>query len=164
MKILIIRRRRGSRAAIEQWWQTFIDNREQVFPIITDNYAPVRIAILDTGIDTSNPYIEKNWHTHRFYRDFLQDNEAAADLRANSMGYSEHYVREVIGSLGNGRRDQPIDLAGHGTHLAGIVLQLIPHATLCVARVLQDSLTTYDTGEAARRVALVSFKAHDLLC
>ncbi|KAF8856770.1 subtilisin-like protein [Acephala macrosclerotiorum] len=147
-------RKRRSRAAIEKWWQTFNDNRDEIFPIITDNYAPVKIAIVDTGIDTNNPYIEKHWDTKRFYRDFLQDDDAASHLRVNSTGYSEPYVQEVIVSLGSERRDEVVDLAGHGTHLAGVVLQLTPHASLCVARVLKDNLTTYDTGKAARRVAL----------
>lgn len=64
-------------------------------------------------------------------------------------------MERIVGSLEQGRQDEPVDLAGHGTHLAGIVLQLTPHATLCVARVLEDKVE-YDTGKAARRVALVS--------
>lgn len=66
-------------------------------------------------------------------------------------------MREVVDSLAKGREDKPVDLSGHGTHLAGIVIQLTPHADLCIARVLKHNLTTYDTGEAARRVALVRF-------
>ena len=62
----------------------------------------------------------------------------------------------ILQPLERERLDVPVDLAGHGTHLAGIVLQLAPHANLCVARVLENK-TTYDTGAAARRVALVSF-------
>jgi hypothetical protein len=64
-------------------------------------------------------------------------------------------VDGVVKLLAKGRQDRPVDLAGHGTHLAGIVLHLTPHAKLCVARVLKDK-EDYDTGEAARRVALVS--------
>ncbi|KUJ11254.1 subtilisin-like protein [Mollisia scopiformis] len=141
-------------SSIENWWQKFNDNRNEIFPIITDNYAPIRIAILDTGIDTGNPYIRRNWDSKWLYRDFLVDDNVAAGLRVDSSGYSSHYVREVIGSLESGRQDQAIDLAGHGTHLAGIVLQLAPNANLCIARVLKNNLTTYDTGEAAKRVAL----------
>jgi hypothetical protein len=65
-------------------------------------------------------------------------------------------VEGILQPLERERLDVPVDLAGHGTHLAGIVLQLAPQANLCVARVLENK-TTYDTGTAARRVALVSF-------
>lgn len=104
----------------------------------------------------NNPYIQKNWRSRKLYRDFLDDDTVASNLRSNSSPYSSHYVREVVASLQVDGRQGAVDLAGHGTHLAGIVLQLAPHATLCVARVLKDNMTTYDTGAAVKRVALVS--------
>jgi subtilisin family serine protease len=124
--------------------------------MITDNYKPVRVAILDTGIDISNPYIQKNWTSKKLYRDFLEDDDVASTLKADDKGYSSHYVQEVVKLIAADRRDQATDLAGHGTHLAGIVLQLTPDASLCVARVLKHNLNPYDTAKAFRRVALVS--------
>jgi hypothetical protein len=98
--------------------------------------------------------VNARWQPEGSYRDFLLDDAVASQLRFNSS-YSEHYVDGIVSLLRNRRQDHPVDLAGHGTHLTGIVLQLAPHANLYVARVLQDNVT-YDAGAAARRVALVS--------
>ena len=84
-------------------------------------------------------------------------------MRTGSSPYSERYVRnDVLGSLSLQRQDQPIDVAGHGTHLAGIVLQLAPDAKLCIGRVLEKKKKEeYEPGEnldankTAKRVALV---------
>ena len=152
------------RGAAQKWWEDFNDNRCRIFPIIYDSYAPVKIAILDTGVDVSNPWIESHWQSKKFYRDFLKDDDAASKLGTGSPNSENYpYVREeVLGSLSRDRQDQPVDIAGHGTHLAGIVLQLAPNASLCIGRVIEKKKKEeYHAGEefhadkAARRVALV---------
>lgn len=162
MSILMWIRESPNGAAIK-WWEEFIYHRTKIFPhSITDSFTPVKVAVIDTGIDTTNPWLKANWrkdciHTpDGGFRDFLKDNDTAAQLVPNDYGYEEGDVRSIIGSLDKERRDEPIDLAGHGTHLAGIVLQLTPDATLYVGRVLEMNEESYDAGAAARRVALVS--------
>jgi hypothetical protein len=150
------------------WWDKLIDMRKQIFPHgIVDSLVPVKIAILDTGIDTTNPYITKHWGSKNRYRDFLNDDDAAQSMVASKGYYELDYVRRAVDSLAE-RDESPTDITGHGTHLAGIVIQVAPDADLYVGRVLRDNWTThYDTGAAAKRVALVSSfipvpRGHDL--
>ena len=145
-----------------KWWFDFITHREIIFPpnTLPDSVVPVKIAVVDTGIDTTNPVILQRWRrkmatSSERYRDFLADDACVAHPAVDRTGYSSREVSEILASLGKGANIEPSDVSGHGTHLAGIVLQLVPDATLFVARVLERNQGDYDIGAAARRVALV---------
>jgi subtilisin family serine protease len=145
-----------------KWWCDFITHREIIFPpnTLPDSVVPVKIAVVDTGIDTTNPVILQRWGrkmatSSERYRDFLADDAGVAHPAVDRTGYSSSEVSEILASLGKGANIEPSDVSGHGTHLAGIVLQLVPDATLFVARVLERNQGDYDIGAAARRVALV---------
>lgn len=75
---------------------------------------PVKLAILDTGIDANHPWINEKWaikwHKPPFY-DFTT---------------STPYERMI-----------PIDETGHGTQMAGIVLQFAQDVELYVIRVFE---------------------------
>lgn len=92
----------------------------------------VRIAVLDTGIDT----------THNAFRDIM-------DFRGPIRAY-KCWDRE-------GRLDETTvdDTDGHGTHVAAILLRLAPRALLYVARIAErrDLIT-------ATNVAKVTPGAH----
>lgn len=124
----------------------------------------VRVAVIDTGIDSTNPWIAKRWSRcesiskDRGYRDFLQDEAISDSLKPQWEGnYDTESIKTRLRLIENREEDEPDDTSGHGTHMAGILLQLVPFATLFVARVLreQDVELQY-VGSAARRVALVS--------
>lgn len=146
----------------KKWWNDFVAHRKRIFPLpeLPDSVVPVKIAVIDTGIDAMNPIIRESWRdkvtssVHR-YRDFLSEDDSVAQPAKDSTGYSTHEVSEILRRLGPAEDMEPLDVSGHGTHLAGIVLQLVPNATLFVARVLENNQETYDVGAAARRVALV---------
>ena len=91
------------------------------------------------------------------YRDFLQDADTAAKLENNPNGYEKVEVMKILEPL-CARVQEPTDLTGHGTHVAGIILQLAPDARLFVARVFEyDVVSDAGVGAAARRLALVCF-------
>ncbi len=139
-----------------------IRHRDIILPYFQrDSIPPVGIAIIDTGIDITNPWIKKNWQRgfiqtpDRGYRDFLKDDNATTWLVNSENGYNKDDVLRILNAVRPEPRDDPTDISGHGTHLAGIVLQLAPHANLFVARVLENNRGKYDVGAVARRVALV---------
>jgi hypothetical protein len=146
----------------KKWWNDFVTHRNRIFPLpeLPDSVVPVKIAVVDTGVDATNPIILESWRDKvtssiERYRDFLSDNDSVAQPAKDSRGYNAHEVSEILRTLGPAKDTEPMDVSGHGTHLAGTVLQLVPNATLFVARVLENNQEKYDVGAAARRVALV---------
>jgi subtilisin family serine protease len=82
----------------------------------------VRVTVIDTGIDPHHDYIKKRkWNldpqVERF-RDFVEP--VLDDERKDGKGNPFH---------------KPIDKDGHGTFIAGILLQLVPDIDLRVARI-----------------------------
>ncbi|HEY5705692.1 MAG TPA: S8 family serine peptidase [Terrimicrobiaceae bacterium] len=96
----------------------------------------VRIAVLDSGIETSHP----NFSGRRLHDDLVP--EASGQIRA-----------------GKGE-----DLYGHGTAIAGIIWQLAPKAEIGSFRVLGSSLSarTAQVSVAARRCIALGY--HILNC
>ncbi|RSL83722.1 hypothetical protein CEP51_004336 [Fusarium floridanum] len=102
-----------------KWLNDFKTFRQQILPDVVDpeNQQRVRVTVIDTGIDGSQPYIrsmgwrsdDKNAGEPLFY-DFVQPDSA------------------------HGTHD-PIDEDGHGTFIAGLLLQLAPDIELSVARI-----------------------------
>jgi subtilisin family serine protease len=74
----------------------------------------VKVAVLDTGIDSDHPFIIENWHrppdNDKRYHDFTSEMSSEQPLK-------------------------PVDNDGHGTHVAGIILQFAPDVELYVARI-----------------------------
>jgi hypothetical protein len=96
-----------------------------------DDTHKVRLAVLDTGVDSTHEFmtdIKGRPKVHEF-KDFTSS--SAPNCRA-------------------------IDTCGHGTHVAGVILQLAPYIELYVARVFENSSHRDDgTASAADRVATV---------
>lgn len=136
-----------------------IFHQKRIFNTPAGPKGPVKVAIIDTGIDIANPFIAHHWKTSQAisldgcYRDFLDDVETANTLDEVWEGhYTDEVIRSKLNKIVERDRDEPQDLHGHGTHMAGIILQLAPHAQLYVARFMkQKSVDTQD----ARRLALV---------
>lgn len=75
-----------------------------------DRQKPVRIALLDTGVDIRHPQFKRTqeFNTFRGFRGF-----------PNSL-------------------DPLSDRNGHGTHGASVLLRTAPHAVLYIARIADD--------------------------
>ena len=78
----------------------------------TDDTEPVRIAILDTGVNSSHPEIQKEVKPGGRIREY--------------KGFPEAF-------------DPLADQTGHGTHVTSVLLQTAPHAALYIARVADDT-------------------------
>lgn len=134
--------------------------REMYFATgLEEGVPPAGIAVLDTGIDDTNPYIANKWcrecNGPDRYRDFINDSAIANVLGAEP--WTKPKVSSEMEKLRGRTHDTPKDNTGHGTHVAGIVLQLCPEANLYVGRVLAEDVTLEadETSAAAKRVALV---------
>jgi hypothetical protein len=92
----------------------------------------IKVAILDTGIDSTHDWIETNWKhpdsTYHRYEDFVT------------------------------RGAEPADEDGHGTYVAGIILDLAPDIDLYIARVARSRHTIRDDAKVTERVKDVSFR------
>jgi subtilisin family serine protease len=71
---------------------------------------PVKIAVLDTGVDSKNPFIKGAW-------------------KANRIKALESFVKDDKSTE---------DSVGHGTHVAALLLNVAPDAQVYVAKVAQD--------------------------
>jgi subtilisin family serine protease len=91
----------------------------------------------------------------RRYRNFLDDTAVADQL--GTEPWTKAKVDELIRQLRQRRGDSPQDDTGHGTHVAGIIMQLYPEANLYIGRVLAENVINEEeaTRAAARRLALV---------
>lgn len=72
------------------------------------------IAILDTGIETENPDLQANFRPHLSY-DFGHLDENVDELQANLQNPPTETNHDMV-NFG-----VPPDMAGHGTHVAGIL-------------------------------------------
>jgi len=127
---------------------------------LEDGIPPVSIAVLDTGIDNGNPDIREQWGNEsnitKNYRNFIEDSDIANNL--GKEPWTRAKVQGLTAQLQQRVSDMPQDDTGHGTHVAGIIMQLCPEANLFIGRVLASNVTKTEEGTrlAARRLALVS--------
>jgi hypothetical protein len=77
--------------------------------------SPVKVAILDTGIDAGNAYIRTKW---------------PPSISAGDGNVSQRYYTDFVNTTSG-----PDDNDGHGTHIAGLMLRFAPNAHLYVARI-----------------------------
>ncbi|TID04592.1 Reticulocyte-binding protein 2-like protein a [Colletotrichum higginsianum] len=101
----------------EKWMKDFIRSRNTILsPQHDKNMERVRVTIIDTGLDRTHPFvIKRRW----------QDSRQAANKK---VALFQDFVTENPST-------EAIDEDGHGTFIAGIVLQLAPLVELSIARV-----------------------------
>ncbi|KAK2059738.1 subtilisin-like protein [Colletotrichum caudatum] len=101
----------------EKWMRDFIRSRNMILsPQHDKNMERVRVTIIDTGLDKTHPFvIKRRW----------QDSRQAANKK---VALFKDFVTENPSA-------EAIDEDGHGTFVAGIVLQLAPLVELSIARV-----------------------------
>lgn len=129
------------------------------FDLIDLHVPAVGIAVIDTGIDLTNPAVQETWGAHSStssrYRNFLEDSRLANNL--GTEPFTRDRVAVIVDEIRNRGEDTPQDDTGHGTHVAGIITRLCPEANLFIGRVLENNVTNEqeETRLAARRLALV---------
>lgn len=131
----------GSPGQADKWFQWFHDKTARVFSKDwPENVPKARVAIIDTGIDESHVYVLRRWVRPRFCID-------------GSNLVDRGYI-DLVGNLEPG--GIAVDPCGHGTHMAGIILQLTPHAELYVAHVFESSkFSSSNTTDLTVRIAKV---------
>ena len=90
---------------------------------------PVKVAILDTGIDRNHPDFQHP-----------RSKPKKGGIISPVKGEEEQIKRiKACQNFCDDRKDveDVTDIDGHGTHVAGIILQLAPRAELYIARVCQ---------------------------
>ena len=95
----------------------------------SDLAEPVRIAILDSGLDPENPFL---------IEDQQLANPRIKEARSFVHGTGPHDIRDEI---------------GHGTHALGLLLKVAPCAEIYVARIARRETldpNTYDDIAKAR--------------
>jgi subtilisin family serine protease len=107
-----------SAGAADQWFEElrFV---QEIVGDHEDDQKPVRVAILDTGVDETHPLIEK------------------------AMGRILHkttQVRQIAAMRGFPHSLKPgQDHHGHGTHCASVFIKTAPNAALYIGRVADDT-------------------------
>lgn len=118
-------------ARLLEWGKTFkrlseiYGNRFQH----TSSDEPVKVAILDTGIDRNHPDFQHPRSKPKkggIIRPVRGEEEQIKRIKASQNFCDDR--KDV---------DDVTDIDGHGTHVAGIILQLAPAAELYIARVCE---------------------------
>jgi thermitase len=100
------------------------------------DFKGAKVAVLDTGAQLGHPRLEANFRKVKRY-DFVDNDATPSDQR---------YYRNEAGELVKGQ------LAGHGTHVSGIVDKVAPGAKIMPLRVL-DPDGIGDVYTVARAIA-----------
>ncbi|OWY55928.1 hypothetical protein AALT_g11255 [Alternaria alternata] len=96
-------------------WKRRIREQNLNYRIGRDPGPKIKIAILDTGIDKSHPQVIKEWYHE------VKNNEGRI------RGFKD-FVHEDI----------PKDVSGHGTHIAGIILELSSNTHVYIGRIVES--------------------------
>ncbi|SPO05329.1 uncharacterized protein DNG_08016 [Cephalotrichum gorgonifer] len=103
----------------QDWLGKFTKFRRQILPqpINPENEERVRVTIIDTGIDGLHPFIQ------------------SAGWSKDDPNAREPLFRNFADGEEGSDRHNPIDEDGHGTFIAGLLLQAAPDIELSVARI-----------------------------
>ena len=86
------------------------------------------MAIVDTGIDYSNPYFKKNLHVSKG--------------KVSPLNYGVDF------SKGTAKTSRPLDTHGHGTHVAGIIKSIFPSVKIFVLKYYNPKASGKDNLES----------------
>jgi subtilisin family serine protease len=89
--------------------------RNLSYGIGRDSGPKIKVAILDTGIDMNHPLVLGEWYN------------AGTNEHGRIRGFKD-FVQD----------DNPRDDSGHGTHIAGIILDLSSNTHVYVGRVVKS--------------------------
>lgn len=100
---------------------------------VLDPVEPVRIAILDSGLDPKNPFL---------IEDQQQTTPQIKEARSFVHGTQPHEIQDEI---------------GHGTHALGLLLKVAPCAEIYVARVARRETLDHNAFNDITKARLVLF-------
>jgi subtilisin family serine protease len=78
------------------------------------------VAVVDTGIDRTHPFLEKNIHVQN------------GKIDENNFGVDFSKDRKIKGA--------PFDQHGHGTHVSGIIKSIFPDVKILANTIIQTHL------------------------
>lgn len=110
----------------DRWFETFEMETMDLVKSRSDTKR-VKIAILDTGVDITHPYLAE---------------------KAGSVIHSNSWPTNTASDFS--------DTKGHGTHVAGLILKLAPGAELYIAKVDDSSEAGSNQDIDSRKVAKVN--------
>ena len=129
-----------------RWARDFKIFRDTVLPygFDADNQQKVRVTIIDTGIDALHPYLNKRWvsRVEGVHAPLFCDWTVNTDITP-----SDH---------------DPVDADGHGTFIAGLLLQLAPNIELSVARIGVTRQSIKNDVQLGKRVGKVISLSSDV--
>ncbi len=79
----------------------------------------VRLTVIDTGVHAAHPDLKRDWSGH--YRDF-------SNMVPATAGGDNELSSEA-------QEDKPVDNDGHGSFIAGLLLDLVPDLDIYIARI-----------------------------
>jgi subtilisin family serine protease len=126
--------------------------RRKLFPNAYEGRA-VRIAVLDTGIDGDHPFNGDNPSGGGWARPRRGKNEK----ELSDLGYKDFVLKTDVEPA------DPVDQDGHGTHVAGIILQFAPNVHLYVARIAETSKSIGKDDKLPTRVAEVKSPTYQFI-
>jgi hypothetical protein len=112
----------------------------------------VRVAIIDTGVDGAHPFIQY----HALQKQQEKKHSGSHSQPAESQLAEDKTPTFDFADFLPDSSITPIDLSGHGTFIAGLILRLAPEVELFVARVATSSTSIQRDEQAHVRVAKVS--------
>ncbi len=89
-----------------------IGNYVQAYALAKNFAAGIKVAVIDTGVDISHPMFQGHLAPQNEWRDYVDSDQNPSDVAGPAFG--------------------------HGTGVAGLVLQLAPRATILPIRVLKS--------------------------
>ncbi|KAI0017820.1 intracellular serine protease [Xylariomycetidae sp. FL0641] len=111
----------------ENWMDNLLSSIHRYVDPVHDLAEPVRIAILDSGLDPENPFLVE---------DQQLANPRIKEARSFIHGTEPHDVRDEI---------------GHGTHALGLLLKVAPCAEIYVARIARrETLDPHTYGDITK--------------
>jgi hypothetical protein len=109
----------STRAERSEEWLTELTTRcHSLLDDFRDGIQHVRVAILDTGIDSAHPEIARRIGKYNVIRDVVD--------------FTEGSPRRTFPETG-------LDKAGHGTHVASLLIRVAPNAGVYVGRICKDT-------------------------
>lgn len=99
----------------DAWFTRELKSVQEIIKKVRKNPNPVRVAIIDTGVDSQHPVIQTALLAKQI-----------VDLKG---------FPQSLDPLNHAALDPYKDPRGHGTHGAHVLMQVAPHAKLYIARV-----------------------------